>query len=157
MENVVCRRVPVFASFRESGKKVAGPGETYEVKIFSHGLHYADIGADAGDQATSSRPPPLRAAAAGEVGSARLPPRERWVNIRSLGAKGDGATDDTEAFRKAIAEHRTIYLPSGNYVVSDTIALKPDTVLIGLHPSTTQIDPARLGRRRSRASARPRR
>ena len=25
MENVVCRHVPVFASFRESGKQVAGP------------------------------------------------------------------------------------------------------------------------------------
>ena len=32
MENVVCRRVPIFALFRESGKKVAGPGEMYEVK-----------------------------------------------------------------------------------------------------------------------------
>jgi hypothetical protein len=33
MENVVCRRVPVFAAFRESGKKVAGPSAIYEVKI----------------------------------------------------------------------------------------------------------------------------
>ena len=31
-------------------------------------------------------------------------------------------------------------LPTGRYVVSDTIALRPDTVLIGLHPSATQID-----------------
>ena len=40
MENVVCRRVPTFALFRESGKKVLGPGEIYEVRAFSHGLHY---------------------------------------------------------------------------------------------------------------------
>ena len=45
MENVVCRRVPTFALFRESGKKFAAPGEMYEAKVFSHGLHYADIGA----------------------------------------------------------------------------------------------------------------
>ncbi len=41
--------------------------------------------------------------------------------------------------RRAIANHRTIYMPSGRYRVSDTIALRPDTVLLGLHPSTTQI------------------
>ncbi|OFW24288.1 MAG: hypothetical protein A3G21_10130 [Acidobacteria bacterium RIFCSPLOWO2_12_FULL_66_21] len=29
MENGVCRRVPTFALFRESGKKVAAPGEIY--------------------------------------------------------------------------------------------------------------------------------
>src|SRR6185369_14160870 len=54
--------------------------------------------------------------------------------------KGDGATDDTAVLRKAIAEHRALYLPSGNYVISDTLTLRPDTALIGLHPSSTQID-----------------
>jgi len=38
MENVVCRHVPVFASYRESGKHVTAPTEMYEVKAFSHGL-----------------------------------------------------------------------------------------------------------------------
>src|SRR5277367_1925277 len=45
MENVVCRGVPVFVSLRESGKQFAGPKEMYEVKNFSYGLHYEDIGA----------------------------------------------------------------------------------------------------------------
>ena len=62
------------------------------------------------------------------------------MNVRTLGAKGDGVTDDTAVFRKAIAEHRAIYLPSGYYVISDTLVLKPDTALIGLHPLATQID-----------------
>jgi len=48
-------------------------------------------------------------------------------------------TLDTEALKKAIAEHRTIYFPAGQYLVTDTIELKPDTVLIGLHPSITRI------------------
>jgi hypothetical protein len=47
MENVVCRGVPTFALFRESGKQVAGPADMYEAKVFSHGLHYADMGAEA--------------------------------------------------------------------------------------------------------------
>ncbi|HEY2015919.1 MAG TPA: glycosyl hydrolase family 28-related protein, partial [Bryobacteraceae bacterium] len=66
-----------------------------------------------------------------------LPPRDTWVNARSLGIKGDGASDDTEAIRQAIAQHRTVYFPAGKYRVTDTIALRPDTVLVGLHPSAT--------------------
>ncbi len=70
---------------------------------------------------------------------AQLPACDTWVNLRDLGAKGDGQTDDTAVLQKAIDDHRTIYLPSGFYVVRDTLKLKSDTVLIGLHPGATQI------------------
>jgi hypothetical protein len=56
-----------------------------------------------------------------------------------LGAKGDSQTDDTAVLQKAIDEHRAIYLPSGCYLVRDTLKLRPDTVLIGLHLGATQI------------------
>ena len=137
------RRLPRRAGVREAPRQredVRRPGAVYEVRTFSHGLHYADIGA-AGT--TESRfdavplptmPPPV----ASDLFP--LPPGETWVNLRSLGAKGDGVTDDTAVFRQAIAAHRAIYLPSGYYVISDTLALQPDTVLIGLHPLATQID-----------------
>jgi sugar lactone lactonase YvrE len=140
MENVICRRVPTFALLRESGKKFAGPGEIYEAKVFSHGLHYADVGATPVTKnifeavPLNSMPEPVKS------DLVPLPPGNTWVNVRSLGAKGDGVTDDTAVFRKAIAEHRAIYLPSGYYVTSDTLTLRPDTMLIGLHPLATQID-----------------
>jgi hypothetical protein len=140
MENVVCRRVPVFASFRESGKKVAGPGEMYEVKAFTHGIAFADIGAQATMRDTFETVALAAMPPAVPSDLAPLPPAETWVNVRSLGAKGDGVTDDTAAFRKAIAEHRAVYVPTGFYVISDTLALKPDTALIGLHPLAAQID-----------------
>src|SRR5258708_661386 len=44
LENVVCQRVPVLATFRESGKNVAGKGPIYQIKSFTHGLHIADLG-----------------------------------------------------------------------------------------------------------------
>jgi hypothetical protein len=140
MENVVCRRVPVFASLRESGKKMMVPGEIYEVKTFSHGLHYTDIGAvpeirDVFETVPlKTMPEPVKS------DLTALPPADTWVNVRALGAKGDGATDDTAAFRKAIAGSRAVYVPSGYYVISDTLTLRPDTALIGLHPLATQID-----------------
>jgi sugar lactone lactonase YvrE len=140
MENVVCQGVPVFASFRESGRKVAAPGSIYEVKVFSHGLNYSDIGATPQIKDLFESTPLTAMPAPVKSDLPDLPARDTWVNIRTLGAKGDGSTDDTAVFQKAIAGNRTIYLPSGRYVVTDTITLKPDTALIGLHPSTTQID-----------------
>ena len=139
MENVVCRKVPVFAAYRESGKRVAAPAELYAVKIFSHGLQYQDIGSVAAIQdvyettTLSALPAPVKS------DILDLPPIETWANVHSLGAKGDGTTDDTDALRNAIAQHRTIYFPSGQYRMTDTITLRPDTVLIGLHPSVTRI------------------
>ncbi len=144
MENVVCRRVPVFASLRESGKKFPGPAAVYEVRTFSHGLHFAGMLAKPAIQDQFEAVPlnALPAPAASDLPG--LPPAGTWVNIRSLGARGDGSADDTAVFRKAIAEHRAIYLPTGRYIISDTLTLRPDTVLIGLHPSTTQIVSASL-------------
>jgi len=139
LENAVCRNVPVFAAFHESSKRMAGPAEMYQVNTFSHGLHYADIGALPAIQdlyetvPLSALPEPTRS------DIPNLPPMNLWVNIRSLGAVGDGIADDTEAIRRAIAQHRTIYFPSGQYRVTDTITLKPETVLVALHPSVTRI------------------
>ncbi len=139
MENVVCQKVPVFVAYRESRKQTASPAEIYQVKTFSHGLHFEDIGAASAIQDVyetaplSALPQPVKS------DILDLPPIDTWVNIRSLGAQGDGKSDDTDVFRKAIAQHRAIFLPSGQYRVTDTITLKPDTVLIGLHPSVTRI------------------
>jgi hypothetical protein len=139
MENIVCRKVPIFAAYRESGKRVAAPAEIYEVKVFSHGLQYHDIGTVGAIRNTyeSGALNALPRAVKSDI--LELPPIDTWVNIRSLGARGDGTTDDTDAFRNAIAQHTAIYLPSGQYRVTDTITLRPDTVLIGMHPSVTRI------------------
>lgn len=139
VESVACRNVPVFAGYRESGKKVAGPAETYSIKTFSHGLHYDDISAapEIRDVFETTALHTLPDPVASDV--LDLPPMETWVNVRSLGAVGDGVADDTQALRNAIAHARAIYLPSGQYRVTDTITLRPDTVLIGFHPSVTRI------------------
>ena len=136
MENVVCDRVAQFAKFRESGKVVAGPAAMYEVKAFSHGLHFADLGA-AEEVRTSFEAVPVLALPADKADLPALPARETWVDVHTLGVKGDGDSDDTEAIRKAVASHRTLYFPMGRYRVTDSIVLKPDTVLVALHPSAT--------------------
>ncbi len=140
LEDIACRHVKTFAHLRESGREFAGMGENYEVKTFSHGLTMsgaADAGAIRSNfdaHMVKELPPPT-----GNV-IAALPPAQTWVNLQTLGVNGDGVTDDTAALQKAIAEHPVLYIPMGRYLVTDTIRLRPDTVLIGLHPSMTQFD-----------------
>jgi hypothetical protein len=139
-EDAALKDVPIFARFRESGKTVPGKGAIYKVKNFNYGLIVPGQGmtgsigmrydAVAMSALPASPPPAIRA----------LPPAQDWVNIHTLGVAGDGATNDTAAIQKAIDTHTVLYFPSGHYVVSDTITLKPDTVLIGLHPTLTQFD-----------------
>jgi hypothetical protein len=62
------------------------------------------------------------------------------ANIKDLGAKGDGKTDDTAAFKAALAktEKGVIFLPAGKYVLNDMFVIrKPGIVLRGAGPDKT--------------------
>ena len=138
--NIVCQDVPVLAMFRETGKTIAGIASAYIVEQFSHGLHISGLVAARQIQTTfeahevATLPAPAKSDIPG------LPDGAAWINVRTLGAKGDGHTDDTAALKKAIAQYRTLYLPMGWYCVSDTLTLRPNTVMIGLNPSATVIN-----------------
>jgi hypothetical protein len=149
-KNVVCKGTPVFAQLRASGKVFTGKANAYRIVMFTHGLSLdaapvnttstvnmrtsGTIVDRADVVAFSAAPLDIRPAIA------RLPSQTGWANAQQLGAKGDGHTDDTAALQKAIDTNRVVYLPSGRYRLTDTLRLRPDSVLIGLHPSTTQLD-----------------
>jgi sugar lactone lactonase YvrE len=140
LENIACHHVPVFAMLRASGQKSAGPAEDYLVKTYSHGLTIPAPGL-VGEIRTSFDAHPVHTLPAeGSNIITALPPADTWTNLRTLGVKGDGVSDDTAAIQKAIDGHRVLYIPEGRYVVTNTLHLQPDTVLIGLHPSMTQFD-----------------
>ncbi len=139
-ENAVLKDTPVFALLRESGKRVAGKGPMYRVKSFNYGLIVPGEGMTGATGMLYDAAPLSAMPAALPPAIPALPPAEEWVNVHSLGVAGDGTTNDTVAIQKAIDQHRALYFPSGHYVVSDTLTLKTDTVLIGLHPTMTQFD-----------------
>jgi 3D (Asp-Asp-Asp) domain-containing protein len=64
-----------------------------------------------------------------------LPKDGGQVNVRDFGAKGDGRSDDTAAFTKAIKDeadgYRCIYVPKGVYLISDTIGWRCRRTLVG--------------------------
>lgn len=137
-ENAVCKDVPTFALLRESGRKITGKGPVYRMTDFNYGLIVPGEGLTGSigmiDHATSlaAMPAPLSPAIPA------LPPTDEWVNVHTLGVTGDGVTDETATIQKAIDAHRVLYFPSGRYIVTDTLKLRPDTILIGLHPTLTQ-------------------
>jgi sugar lactone lactonase YvrE len=139
ISNLVCIKTPVFASFRMSGKQIQGNGNIYIVKDFCHGLQISDLGQTPEIKTTSDIEPLTAVPALVKSDIPNLPAAETWINLATLGAKGDEKTDDTKALKDAIEKHQTIYLPTGRYRVTEPIVLKPNTVLIGLNPITTQI------------------
>ncbi len=79
LENIVCRQVPVFARFRESGRQLAGAGEIYEVKTLSHGLTLPALGA-AGEIKTSYDAVALKTLPPATPNAIRgLPPMSEWI------------------------------------------------------------------------------
>ena len=44
-----------------------------------------------------------------------------YANVKSYGAKGDGATDDTIAFSTAIATGKDLFIPDGEYIITGAI------------------------------------
>jgi len=138
-DNALAKATPVFARFRDSGKTVPGQGAAYRVSEFTYGMVVPGLG-QTGHYATNMQAIPLKALPAPRERAVRLlPPVGQWFDVRAAGARGDNAGDDTGAIQRAIDSHRVVYFPTGRYVVTDTLKLRPDSVLIGLHPSLTQI------------------
>lgn len=135
---ISCRNVPVLASYRQSGRKVQVPHKMYKVKEFVYGLVMDDMAANSEIKEISSVEPVQQFPAALQKDIPALPGMETWVNIRDFGAMGDGETDDTKAFRDAIAKHEVIYVPQGFYRITGTIKMNKGTKFIGLHPWGTQ-------------------
>ncbi len=139
LRNIDCRDVPILASYRRTGKQTLGTGAIYKVKNFIYGLQMDSLDADPvyktiqDIQPLSVFPEPVK------KDIPELPAMNTWVNIKSLGAKGDDTTDNTQIIQNAIDKYQTIYFPQGWYRVTETIKLKPNTVLIGLNPIATQL------------------
>ena len=53
-------------------------------------------------------------------------------SVKDFGAKGDGVTDDTEAFQTAALLGQAIHVPEGVYIVNDTVQMVSGSQFIGM-------------------------
>ena len=94
---------------------------------------------------------PARAAAAGDPAAAARPASgstsEPWAS------RATARPTTPPPSRRPSTTIAVLYFPTGHYIVQDTIPLKPDTVLIGLHPLH---DPVRSARQHARLPGRRR-
>lgn len=56
---------------------------------------------------------------------------ERGVNVKWFGAKGDGQTDDTNAFEEAMEASQNVIVPAGTYVVNDLLIKSKKIQVVG--------------------------
>lgn len=138
LRNVVCTNVPVLVAYLKSGKETTAPAKTYNIRKYVYGLQMNDLNSAPAFETVfeteilKELPPPI------PTDFPALPPMEEWISLKDFGAKGDGETDDTKAIQEAVEKCPVIYVPQGLYRVIETIRLKPNTVIIGLHPISTQ-------------------
>jgi sugar lactone lactonase YvrE len=137
MRNLVCNNVPILVSYPKNDSFTKAPAKTYVVKRFVYGLQMEDLDKDAVFKTVYEILPLEKIPPAAPNDIPAIPRMTEWVNLKTLGAVGDGVTDDTRAIQKAINEYGVIYVPEGSYRISETLKLKPNTVLIGLHPMGT--------------------
>src|SRR5947209_6550591 len=73
-------------------------------------------------------------------GEKSIPNVPRGVSVKKFGAKGDGVTDDTQAFFKALAAvtNGAIEIPAGRYVITNILEItNRGVVLRGAGPNKT--------------------
>ena len=139
LDHVVCRNVPqiVQSGTGSSGMfAVKGSSHPYVEEHLTIGVEIGPDGRERGMQIRHRERAGSDKAVASDI--PLLPLMREWVNVRTLGAKGDGS-DDTAALQASIDGHRVLYFPSGAYRVTNTLRLRADSVLIGFNPVTTLI------------------
>jgi hypothetical protein len=63
--------------------------------------------------------------------------RDAALNVKLLGAVGDGTTDDTTAINEALAEGKPVFFPPGTYKCTGALTAAAGTVIYGSSPTTS--------------------
>lgn len=62
-----------------------------------------------------------------------------FINVKLLGAKGDGVTDDTLIIQNALNKYKSIFIPAGTYKIS-SVFINNDCTVLGENSDSTILD-----------------
>lgn len=139
LDNIMCKNVPQLVQGQDASSAmfaVKGSAKPFIEEHLTVGLEIGPDGRERGVQVRHREHAGTGKALVSDIPA--LPSMPEWTNVHTVGVKGDGS-DDTAALQAAIDSHRVLYLPSGTYRITNTLQLKPDSVLIGFNPVTTTI------------------
>lgn len=137
--NTYCNNVKVAVDLVNEEDVVSENTKNFLIQNLTSGLIVNNLNDDSKYQTVYNIVPSQKNSNSIQMKIPSIPSVKEWVNIKDLGAKGDGTTDDTEIIKNAIASHQNIYFPTGWYRITETIKMLSNTALIGLHPFATQI------------------
>jgi len=137
LRNIQCKNVPHFSLERFTNEQVEGKGKIYAVSRLVYGFNMDNLDSEPAVVRLADLNPIKTIIPLDASDTPVLPEAGQWVNIRDLGAKGDGFSDDTKIFLDAVEKYSNIYIPQGWYVVKEPLTLKKNTNIIGLHPGST--------------------
>lgn len=137
--NLYGENVSMIAGLMESGQVFMPIQNRFHLEIFTCGLTMDNLEDIPSVRTSCIQNPVVEIPESFPSRVPRLPPQQEWINVKDLGALGDGVTDDFSVLQKAIDQYRVLYFPQGLYRVSNSLRLQKDTVLIGMNPISTRI------------------
>ncbi|SMO48992.1 glycosyl hydrolase family 28-related protein [Solitalea koreensis] len=111
------------------------------VKSFSYAQVHSQLWGRKGEKWDKTKIPDFTKAGY-KSGNAGIPNFPTGVNVCDFGAVGDGVSDNTNAFRKAIAScgrNKAVFIPAGVYLLKDTIQFSKSNICLRgdkTHPPT---------------------
>jgi glucan 1,3-beta-glucosidase len=139
MENIALNNVPVAVK-GPSGTMLAGTTGSTTIAAWGNGHGYTPSGPNEFAGPISPNPRPVALLSNGRYYTRSKPqyenlPASSFLSVRSAGARGDAATDDTAALQNAIntavAQNKILFLDYGLYRVTSTIRIPPGAKIVG--------------------------
>ncbi|MFR5959149.1 MAG: glycosyl hydrolase family 28-related protein [Bacteroides stercoris] len=143
LRNIQCKNVPMFALERFTNQQIPGKEKTYRVTRFTFGFN-ADSLEDTPQIVRRTETEPIKSITPLDTGDTpMLPATEQWINIRNLGAKGDGFSDDTHFPGSSTKVCQYLYSPR---MVRCKRAVDSETKHESDRPAPRHYYPIKLGR-----------
>jgi glucan 1,3-beta-glucosidase len=140
LENVVLNNVPTAIKNAAGATVLAGTAGSSTIAAWGEGNSYTPTGPQRFQGAVTANTRPASLLSGGKYYARSKPqyesiPISSFASVRSAGATGNGATDDTTALQNIInsatSAGHVVYFDAGTYKITRTLTIPPGAKLVG--------------------------